>query len=137
MDTTIRQPVRARLITAEDREVPVPATLRYSVHDPLAVFVDFPPEAALDGEHVTWIFARSLLDTGLAAPAGRGDVRIRPYGATCTLLEFHAPHGVALLGFDTGALRGFLRRSYAVVAAGEEDAGTAVERGLGALFGGV
>ncbi|MFF0222963.1 SsgA family sporulation/cell division regulator [Streptomyces sp. NPDC004629] len=137
MDTSIRQPARARLITAEDREVPVSATLRYTVQDPLAVFVDFPPEAALDGEGVTWTFARSLLDAGLAGPAGNGDVRVRPCGATCTLLEFHSPHGVALLGFGTGALRRFLRRSYAVVAAGEEDVVTAVERGLGALFGGV
>ncbi|MGW3952003.1 SsgA family sporulation/cell division regulator [Streptomyces sp. NPDC004752] len=137
MDTSIRQPARARLITAEDREVLVPATLRYTVRDPLAVFVDFPPEAALDGEGVTWTFARSLLDAGLAAPTGCGDVRVRPYGGTCTLLEFHAPQGVALLEFDTSALRGFLRRSYAVVAAGEEDIETVVERGLGALFGGV
>jgi hypothetical protein len=137
MDICIRQPARARLITAEDREVPVAATLRYTVQDPLAVFVDFPPEAALDGECVTWTFARSLLDEGLAAPAGGGDVHVRPYGRGGTLVEFHSPYGVALLRFDTAEIGRFLARSYAVVAAGDEDVGTAVERGLGALFGGV
>ncbi|MFB7499678.1 SsgA family sporulation/cell division regulator [Streptomyces sp. NPDC056161] len=137
MDICIRQPARARLITAEDPEVPVSATLRYSVQDPLAVFVDFPPEAALDGESVTWTFARSLLDEGLAAPAGDGDVHVRPCGRGCTVMEFHSPYGVALLGFETAELRRFLARSYAVVAEGTEDIGAVVERALGTLFGSV
>lgn len=137
MDITYRQPARAQLITAEDREVPVPATLRYTAEDPLAVFVDFPPEVTLDGEDVTWTFARSLLDEGLDAPAGRGDVHIWPCGRARTVLEFHSPWGIALLQFDTPALRRFLLHTYAVVAAGQEDVAEDVERGLSALFGGV
>ena len=73
---TVEQPAQARLVTAEDQEIPVSATLRYTTDDPLAVFVDFPAEAALDGEEVTWVFARSLLDQGLRSPAGHGDVQI-------------------------------------------------------------
>lgn len=46
MDITLEQPVRARLITAEDQELPVPATLRYDSTDPFAVHVDFPPEVS-------------------------------------------------------------------------------------------
>ncbi|MCS0603782.1 SsgA family sporulation/cell division regulator [Streptomyces sp. LP11] len=134
MDAAIEQPTVARLITAENREVPVSATLRYRAHDPLAVFVDFPAEAALDGEAVTWTFARSLLDQGLRAPAGHGDVRIWPYGGTRTVLEFHSPHGLALLQFQAAALRRFLQHSYQTVPAGQEDVGAVVERGLSALF---
>ncbi|MEU2716673.1 SsgA family sporulation/cell division regulator [Streptomyces sp. NPDC007205] len=134
---TVEQPAQARLITADDLEIPVPATLRYTTEDPLAVHVDFPADAALEGEEVTWIFARSLLDQGLRAPAGHGDVQIWPYGRTRTVVEFHSPQGLALLQFPASALRLFLLRTYTVVAAGQEDMAGVVERGLSALFGGV
>ncbi|MFI5685180.1 SsgA family sporulation/cell division regulator [Streptomyces sp. NPDC051636] len=137
MDFTFTQPAHARLITDGDREVTVSASLRYTTEDPLAVFVDFPPEATLDGERATWTFARSLLDEGLGAPAGRGDVQIWPGGRGRTVLEFHSPYGVALLQFGTLDLRRFLLRTYTVVAAGQEDVAAVVERGLSALFGGV
>lgn len=137
MDVTLEQPARARLITAEDRELPVPATLRYTAADPLAVRVDFPPEVSLDGEGVTWTFARALLEEGLAGPAGSGDVHIWPCGRSSTVVEFHSPYGLALLQFDTAGLRRFLLRTYAVVGAGREDLGAAVERGLSSLFGSV
>ncbi|MET8944380.1 SsgA family sporulation/cell division regulator [Streptomyces sp. NPDC004542] len=137
MDFSFTQPAHARLITARDDEVPVTAALRYTTEDPLAVFIDFPPEATLDGEGATWTFARSLLEEGLGAPAGCGDVRIWPCGQGGTVLEFHSPYGVALLRFRTPALRRFLLRSHAVVAPGQEDVEAVVERGLGALFGGV
>ncbi|WP_251091990.1 SsgA family sporulation/cell division regulator [Streptomyces sp. Caat 7-52] len=137
MDVTVEQLAQARLVTAEDRELPVPATLRYSAGDPLAVFLDFPAEAALHGEEVTWTFARSLLDQGLRAPAGHGDVQIWPYGRTRTVLEFHSPHGMALLLFQAAALRRFLVSTYALVPCGQEDVSAVVERGLSTLFGGV
>ncbi|MES4892932.1 SsgA family sporulation/cell division regulator [Streptomyces sp. NPDC096012] len=137
MDVFIEQPTLARLITAEDREIPVSATLRYTTDDPLAVFVDFPAEAALEGEEVTWTFARALLDQGLRAPAGHGDVQIWPSGHARTVLEFHSPHGLALLQFQASALRRFLLRTYETVAAGHEDMAAVVERGLSTLFDGV
>jgi len=137
MDAIIEQPLHARLVTAHGAEVPVRAALRYTTADPLAVFLDFPPEATLVGEDVTWVFARALLDQGLRAPAGRGDVRISPHGPARALLEFHSPHGCALLQFRTAELRRFLGATYGVVAAGAEDLTETVERGLTALFGGV
>jgi hypothetical protein len=137
MDTTLEQPARARLITAENQELPVPATLRYGSSDPLAVCVDFPPEVSLDGQGVTWTFARALLEEGLRGPAGGGDVHIWPCGRDVTVVEFHSPYGLALLQFGTPALRSFLLRTYTVVGAGQEDLGEAVERGLSALFGSV
>ncbi|MDQ0758206.1 SsgA family sporulation/cell division regulator [Streptomyces canus] len=137
MDTTFEQPARARLITAENQELPVPAVLRYDSTDPLAVCVDFPPEVSLDGQGATWAFARALLEEGLLGPAGGGDVHIWPCGRSTTVVEFHSPYGLALLRFDTPALRSFLLRTYAVVGIGQENLGEAVEQGLSALFGGV
>ncbi|MFI9151677.1 SsgA family sporulation/cell division regulator [Streptomyces sp. NPDC053367] len=137
MQITLQQPAGARLITADEQELPVPATLRYVSQDPLAVHIDFPPEVSLEEQPVTWTFARGLLADGLHGPAGTGDVHIWPCGRARTVLEFHSPHGLALLQFDTAALRRFLLRTYAVVGAGHEDLGDAVDRGLSALFDGV
>lgn len=86
---------------------------------------------------MTWTFGRALLEEGLRGPAGGGDVHIWPCGRSTTVVEFHSPYGLALLQFDTPALREFLLGTYAVVGAGQEDIGEAVEQGLSALFGGV
>ncbi|WP_155059974.1 SsgA family sporulation/cell division regulator [Streptomyces blattellae] len=137
MDISLEQPARALLITAEEEELPVSATLRYTSADPLAVHIDFPPEAALDGESVTWTFGRALLEDGLRGPAGGGDVHIWPCGRDRTVMELHSLYGLALLQFPTPALRRFLLRTFAVVASGQEDVGDAVDRGLSALFGSV
>ncbi|MFE7172313.1 SsgA family sporulation/cell division regulator [Streptomyces sp. NPDC057616] len=137
MDITLEQPARGRLITADEQEFPVPVTLRYVSTDPLAMHLDFPPEVSLDGTEVTWTFGRTLLDEGLRGPAGAGDVHLWPCGAERTVMELHSPYGLALLRFDTPALRRFLLRTYAVVPAGQEDVGASVEEGLSALFGNV
>ncbi|MEV5343633.1 SsgA family sporulation/cell division regulator [Streptomyces sp. NPDC052676] len=134
MQPTLQQTASARLITADEQEKPVPAVLRYTADDPFAVYFDFPPHAALDGEAVSWTFARTLLEEGLRGPAGCGDVHLWPCGRERTVVEFHSPYGLALLQFDTAALRRFLLRSYAVVAAGQEDVAEAVDRGLSSLF---
>lgn len=120
MAVTLEQPARARLVAPERRERSVPVTLRYAADDPLAIQITFPPEASLDGAEVTWIFARQLLEEGLRAPAGGGDVHIWPCGRARTVLEFHAPQGLALVQFDRAVLRRFLLRTYAVVGAGHE-----------------
>ncbi|MFJ3498544.1 SsgA family sporulation/cell division regulator [Streptomyces sp. NPDC086091] len=134
---TVRQPASACLVTAEELELPVSATLRYTAADPLAVHLDFPAEVALQGEPVTWTFGRTLLAEGMRGPAGGGDVHIWPCGRARTVVEFHSPYGLALLQFDTAVLRRFLLNTYTVVAPGQEDVGAAVERGLTALLGNV
>ncbi|MDG5805620.1 SsgA family sporulation/cell division regulator [Streptomyces ossamyceticus] len=137
MTVTLEQPARVLLVTAEDRELPVPTTLRYTSDDPLAVHLDFPADISLSGSMVTWTFARELLEEGLRGPAGTGDVHIWPCGRARTVVELHSPHGMALLRFDTAALRRFLVRTFAVVGSGSEPVGRAVDRGLTALFDGV
>ncbi|MFI7320935.1 SsgA family sporulation/cell division regulator [Streptomyces venezuelae] len=137
MAVTLEQPVRARLITPEGRERALSVVLRYSAEDPLAIQMVFPSQASLDGAEVTWIFARELLEEGMSAPAGSGDVHIWPCGRARTVLEFHSHQGLALVQFDKIVLRRFLVRSYAVVPAGGEEESLGLDQGLSRLLGGV
>ncbi|MFC8092471.1 SsgA family sporulation/cell division regulator [Streptomyces sp. NPDC057301] len=77
--------------------------------------------------------------TSGTSAAGLGDVRIRPCGRSRsrTVIEFHAPHGMAAIRLGTAALRRFLQRSYAVVEPGSEAVGPDLDRGLISLLGGV
>ncbi|MET7733793.1 SsgA family sporulation/cell division regulator [Streptomyces sp. NPDC005402] len=136
MHVTLQQPTGARLITAAHQELAIPATLRYTSADPLAVHIDFPPHVTVDGEATTWTFARVLLGEGLRAPAGIGNVRVRPAGSTHAYVEFHAAQGVAVLRFVSADLTRFLARTYTVVAAGEETVGAELDHGLVAFYGG-
>ncbi|MEU1475928.1 SsgA family sporulation/cell division regulator [Streptomyces sp. NPDC001668] len=132
--TTLEQTVRARLITAGHPELPVRPTLRYSSAEPFAVHIDFPAHVSADGEGVTWMFGRALLEEGLGRPAGEGDVRIRPHGWARTVIEFHSPLGLAVIRFGTATLRRFLLRSYDVVEPGAEDLGPDLDHGLASLL---
>ncbi|MEY9993104.1 hypothetical protein ABIE67_005136 [Streptomyces sp. V4I8] len=136
MHVTLEQPTGACLITAADKDIAIPATLRYTSADPLAVHLDFPPHVTLDGEAATWTFARVLLSEGLHTPAGLGTIRVRPCGSSHTYVEFHSPAGTAMLRFATTDLYRFLARTYAAIAPGEETVGAELDQGLVALFGG-
>lgn len=137
MRNVLRQPVRARLITPDHAGLGLRPALRYSDAEPFAVHIDFPAHVSTDGEKVTWTFARTLLAEGLRAPAGIGDVRVRPCGRSRTAVEFHTPQGAAVIRFPTTSLRRFLQRSYAVVEPGKEDLGPDLDLGLLSLLGGV
>lgn len=132
--TSLEQTVRARLISSEHSELPIRPTLRYSVAEPFAVHIDFPGQVSADGQGVTWMFGRTLLEEGLETPAGEGDVRIRPCGWARTIIEFHSPLGLAVIRFSTTTLRRFLLRSYDVVAPGTENLGPDLDQGLAALL---
>lgn len=136
MHVTLEQPTGARLITAADQHIAIPATLRYTSADPLAVHLDFPPHVTLDGEVTTWTFARVLPAEGLRAPAGPGTVRVRPCGLSHTYVEFHAPEGAAVLRFATSDLSRFLARTYTVIPPGEGIVGAELDHDVVALFGG-
>ncbi|ELS53566.1 SsgA family sporulation/cell division regulator [Streptomyces viridochromogenes] len=137
MRLALDQPVRARLVTPGHPELPIRPTLRYSAAEPFAVHVVFPPHVSADEKGVTWTFARSLLEEGLDTAAGIGDVRIRPCERSRTVVEFHAPHGLAVVRFGTASLRRFLLRTYAVVEPGREDLGPELDLGLLSLLDGV
>ncbi|MFD0369091.1 MULTISPECIES: SsgA family sporulation/cell division regulator [unclassified Streptomyces] len=120
MSTVIEQAVQARLVASAPRAESVAATLRYDREDPYAVSMAFPPPATLEGVEVSWAFARELLAQGVDGPAGVGDVRVRPYGYDRTVVEFHAPEGVAMVHIRTSELRSFLERSQHLVPSGRE-----------------
>ncbi|GGT95813.1 MULTISPECIES: SsgA family sporulation/cell division regulator [Streptomyces] len=120
MSTVIEQAVQARMVASSPRMETVPATLRYDLEDPFAVSMAFPPRATLEGVEVSWAFSRELLAQGVDGPAGVGDVRVRPYGYDRTVVEFHAPEGVAVVHIRTTEVRRFLERSQHLVPAGRE-----------------
>ena len=148
--TAVEQVVQARLIISTQRSVPMRVTLRYRAGDPLAVRMAFPAEYSLDeappagaadgtaqtaAHEVEWVFARQLLGAGLDAPAGIGDVHIRPALGARTMVELRTAEGVALLQFDCPELRHFLWRSFLVVAEGEEHQYLDADRALAELLG--
>ncbi|GHJ42386.1 SsgA family sporulation/cell division regulator [Streptomyces sp. TS71-3] len=134
MPGIVQKSTDARLIASRLRRS-VPVTLRYEEADPLAVHLGFPSEATLDETPITWTFSRDLLERGLAAPAGRGDVHIWPGGPERTVIEFDAPQGRALVEFDETSLRRFLGRTEEAVPPGEEDVTGEVDRGLAEILG--
>ncbi|GHA76817.1 SsgA family sporulation/cell division regulator [Streptomyces termitum] len=137
MSAVIEQPVQARLVASAPRMETVPATLRYDLDDPYAVSMAFPPPATLEGVEVSWAFARELLAQGVDRPAGDGDVRLRPYGYDRTVVEFHAPEGVAMVHVRTSELRLFLERSQHLVPSGREHQYLDWDRDLAELLGGL
>jgi hypothetical protein len=134
MFPTVEQSVPAHLISNAPMPARVPVSLNYGAGDPLAVHMVFPASASLSGDGVTWTFARALLDSGLRAPAGAGDVHIWPGGGGRTMVELRSPEGVALLRFATAELRDFLNRSYTMVPAEGEDDVFDVDAGLAELL---
>lgn len=120
MITVVEQSVQARLVATAPKVESVPVTLCYDRTDPFAVRMSFPAPATLEGVEVAWTFGRELLEEGLDAPAGHGDVRVRPYDADRTSIELHAPEGVAIVLMPAAELGRFLERAAAVVPPGLE-----------------
>ncbi|MEV6739371.1 SsgA family sporulation/cell division regulator [Streptomyces sp. NPDC051104] len=109
--SVVEQYARAHVVT-DSPETPdaVPVVLRYDPDaDPRSVRIGLP------GPH-EWAFSRDLLEQGLNAPAGTGEVRIWPCGRVQAVMEFHSPQGVEVVQFESKALMRFLRRTYTVVA---------------------
>jgi hypothetical protein len=130
----LEQPTGAHLLT-DHNELAVPVTLRHTSDDPSAVHLVFPAWISLDEEEVTWTVPRSLLTEGLAAPASRGTVRIRPHGPTHTVVELHTPQGIATVRFTTADLHRFLVWCYEVTESAGEPTEPALDRGTASLFG--
>ncbi|GAQ54412.1 SsgA family sporulation/cell division regulator [Streptomyces acidiscabies] len=109
--SVVEQHARAHIVTDEDlveeeREA-VPVVLRYDPDDdPRAVRVDLP------GAHRMTV-SRTLLEQGLRAPAGTGEVRVWPCGRVQAVVEFHSAQGVAVVQFESKTLARFLRKTYA------------------------
>ncbi|MGY6020284.1 SsgA family sporulation/cell division regulator [Streptomyces spinosirectus] len=110
--SVVEQYARAHIVT--DAAIPddeaVPVVLRYDPEtDPRSVRVGLP------GTH-EWTFSRSLLEQGLRAPVGAGDVRVWPCGRVQAVVELRSPQGVSVVQFESKALLRFLRRTYTATA---------------------
>ncbi|MFE0652859.1 SsgA family sporulation/cell division regulator [Streptomyces sp. NPDC059534] len=98
---------KGRIISDAPLSRPVPVSLRYDPDSsPATVRFGFPGA-------VEWSFPRTLLETGLRAPARRGDIGVWPCGRVQTVVELHTGDGVTVVQFDTTALLRFLRHTYA------------------------
>ncbi|MEE4495471.1 SsgA family sporulation/cell division regulator [Streptomyces sp. NPDC050529] len=136
MSTVIEQSVQARMVASAPQMETLPAVLTYDRTDPFAVRMAFPAPATLEGTEVSWEFSRELLTSGMDAPAGVGDVRVRPFGYDRTVLEFHAAEGIAMVHVRTAELRRFLRRAQELVPAGDEHRFLDLDRSLTDLLDG-
>ncbi|MET9321732.1 SsgA family sporulation/cell division regulator [Streptomyces sp. NPDC003038] len=109
----VEERVTARVITDDPLYRTIPVALRFAPAEPLAVRIVFPADLSPEGTDNEWVLPRALLEAGLAAPTGTGDVRVWPCGRVQAIVEFHSPEGVAVVQFDISALRRFLRRTNA------------------------
>lgn len=109
----VEERVSARVITDDPLFRKIPVALRFVPAEPLAVRIVFPADLSPEGTDNEWVFPLALLEAGLLAPSGTGDVRVWPCGRVQAVVEFHSPDGVAVIQFDIAALRRFLRRTYA------------------------
>jgi hypothetical protein len=131
-------PVRAdldlRLVLGGERTITVPATLSYDVDEPYAVTALF---RTSDGD-VAWVFGRDLLEDGMSAPVGEGDVAVWPSttrGIRVICLSLASPSGSALLEADHAAVQSFLDDSYRAVPLGSESGLLDLDAELAALLG--
>jgi hypothetical protein len=118
---TVSAELGLTLVVPDHGSVPLVASLYYSADDPYAIRMAF--HVGLD-EPVEWIFARELLETGLAQPAGEGDVQVwpgSPDGRDILNLSLSSPFGQAHFEAPADATADFLRRTYGLIAAGRED----------------
>ena len=110
--SVVEQYARAHIVTdtQDDDLEAVPVVLGYDPDtDPRAIRIRLP------GRH-EWTFARSLLEEGLRAPVGSGEVRVWPCGRVQAVVEFHSAGSVAVVQFEKKTLMRFLRRTYMAAA---------------------
>ncbi len=122
-----------RLVLGGDRMLTIPATLTYAAAEPFAVTAVFRTSEGA----VSWVFGRDLLEEGLTAPAGEGDVAVWPSVAQdrrVVCLSLVSPSGSALLQADHAQVRQFLDSSLREVPRGTEADHLDLDAGLAALL---
>jgi hypothetical protein len=117
---TVSHTVTLDLIDSTGTATPIKAQLHYDPRDPYAVTTVF----VTGGGRVRWTFARELLESGLHAPSGQGDVHVWPCldadGRAVVIIELSAPDGQALVQANTVDLAAFVKRMNKAVAPGTE-----------------
>ena len=136
--STVSAELGLRLVVPQQTIVPLVASLYYSKEDPYAIRIAF--HVGLD-EPVEWIFARELLSTGIESREGLGDVVVWPSSGSADgmpgnvlNIELSSPFGQAHFEAPIKEISDFLKRTYAIVPAGEETDFVDVETELAELI---
>ena len=115
--SVVEQYARAHIVSdaamplVEELEaVPVDPALRPRPR-PRSVRIGLPGTGGMSGSS-----RRDLLEQGLRAPTGSGEVRVWPCGRVQAVVEFHSAQGVSVVQFERKALLRFLRRTYMAAA---------------------
>ncbi len=122
--STVSAELGLRLVVPQQTIVPLVASLYYSKEDPYAIRIAF--HVGLD-EPVEWIFARELLPSGSGGGGGLGDVVVWPATSAADgkpgnvlNIELSSPFGQAHFEAPIKEISDFLKRTYAIVPAGDE-----------------
>jgi hypothetical protein len=105
----------------QEAAAPVVTRWTYCTDDPYAVSLAIQTRG---NRCVDWVLARELLVAGLTAPAGIGDVRVRPArldGWDVTLVEIRSPDGHAMLEVDRDLLQQFVDATIEAIPLGAEN----------------
>ncbi|HEY0936062.1 MAG TPA: SsgA family sporulation/cell division regulator [Trebonia sp.] len=136
--STVSAELGLRLVVPQQTIVPLVASLYFSKEDPYAIRIAF--HVGLD-EPVEWIFARELLSRGVESREGLGDVVVWPSAGSADgkpgdvlNIELSSPFGQAHFEAPIKEVSDFLKRTYAVVPAGEETDFVNVESELADLL---
>lgn len=131
----ITRALTLELIDASGTSTPLSSVLTYDVSDPYAVAASF----TVAGATVCWVFARSLLLTGVFEPAGEGDVQVWPClnagGQAVTVIQLSSPEGEALVQASSTEVCEFLRRTEGLVALGAEAKYVDIDDAIAKLLG--
>lgn len=92
----------------------------YDIAQPHQLTLRIIAEAGALPRYTEWLFARSLLWSGLAFPTGDGDVQLQPVDSGTLAVALSSPSGSATLTFLLDALAAFAARIYALVPDGQE-----------------
>lgn len=132
--TAVTAELLMRMVVDSDRTIDVPCELEYRSDEPYAVRATFRTGAA----DIEWMFARDLILEGMQRPSGEGDIVIWPenHGAEpLILLALNSPTGQAVLESDRAHIEHFVRRTFDIVAVGDEGTTVDVDRCIDRILG--
>ena len=132
--TAVTAELSLRMVVDSDRTIEVPCELEYRSDEPYAVRATFRTGAA----DIEWMFARDLILEGLQRPSGEGDIVIWPenHGDTpLVLIALNSPTGQAVLECDRAHIEHFVRRTFDIVAVGEEGTSIDIDRCIHLILG--
>lgn len=115
-ETRVGTAIVAEFIRPDGSVEPMNVDLHYRSDDPHAVTMRFHTR----DQESTWLVGRELLADGLLAPAGFGDVRLRPHHGDVLVLELLTEDSHAVFHLSADELDRFLESTYAAVPAGRE-----------------